>query len=205
MSLFLDAAIAWNSLLNTSYRITIGHKNKMSVIRLVFRPGDFDHLSGIHYSSDVDYGLHRREYRGDRLLPALLSGKLDALLIEKSQNWSKIVGRLQAITDLSTILNTDFLIYKFTPNRLPFHSEIRATYCIYNAAQNKGVFLFADQADQVVYCKSIFPESDQDYRANQTRWTVLKKERITQDAIEVLFTHPSFHSSQNEQSKLISV
>ena len=84
MSLFLDAAIAWNSLLNTSYRITIGHKNKMSVIRLVFRPGDFDHLSGIHYSSDVDYGLHRREYRGDRLLPALLSGKLDALLIEKS-------------------------------------------------------------------------------------------------------------------------
>lgn len=113
MGLFLDAAIKWDQLSDTSYDITIGHRHVSKTLHIVFRPIDFDHLSGIHYAKDIDFGLHRREYRGN-------------------------------------------------------------------------------QEEALCYCKSIFKEHGNDYRRNQTRWTVLKKSKRVKDAKTTLFIHPSF-------------
>lgn len=192
MSLFLEAAKVWNGLQNTTYRITIGHKRTMEQINLVFRQEDFDHLSGIHYAADVDFKLHRRQYRGKKLVPMLLSKKLDAKLIEKSEQWNKISERLSALICLTEVLESDFLIYKFEPNKLPFHSEIKAAYCIYDKSQEKGVFLFLDQSECCYYCKSIFKENIRDYCINQTPWTVLKKEKLVDETVTVIYGNPSF-------------
>ena len=67
MGLLLDAAQQWDRMQNVSYKIVIGRKHTSNTINLIFRTMDFDHLSGIHYIEDVDFGMHRREYRGKKL------------------------------------------------------------------------------------------------------------------------------------------
>lgn len=192
MGLFLNAAVKWNSLQNTKYLLVLGHKRSTEYINITFRPEDFDHLSGMQYANDVDFSLHRNQYRGDKLVPALLSGKLDDALIEKSQSWYKISERLSAIIHLDDILDSEFSIYKFDRFKLPFHSDIRAAYCIYSETHKNGVFLFLDEENRCCYCKSVFEKDFHDYRTNQTRWTVLKKERTTERGTETVYLHKSF-------------
>ena len=159
---------------------------------MTFRLEDFDHLSGMQYANDIDFGLHRNQYRGDKLIPALLSEKLDDKLIEKSQSWNKISERLSAIIHLDEILDSDFVIYKFDRFKLPFHSDIKAAYCIYSETHKNGVFLFLDEEQRCYYCKSVFEKDCNDYRTNQTRWTVLKKEKTTELGTKTIFLHKSF-------------
>lgn len=192
MGLFLDAAVKWNSLQNTQYFLVLGHKKSTEYINMTFRPEDFDHLSGMQYANDIDFGLHRNQYRGHKLIPALLSEKLDDKLIEKSQSWDKISERLSAIIHLDEILDSDFLIYKFDRFKLPFHSDIKAAYCIYSETYKNGVFLFLDEEQRCYYCKSVFEKDCNDYRTNQTRWTVLKKEKTTELGTKTIFLHKSF-------------
>lgn len=192
MGLFLDAAVKWSSLQNTQYLLVLGHKKSTEYINMTFRPEDFDHLSGMQYANDIDFGLHRNQYRGDKLIPALLSAKLDDKLIEKSQSWDKISERLSAIIHLDEILDSDFVIYKFDRFKLLFHSDIKAAYCIYSETHKNGVFLFLDEEQRCYYCKSVFEKDCNDYRTNQTRWTVLKKEKTTELGTTTIFVHKSF-------------
>ncbi len=192
MSLFLAAARKWESLSDTSYDITIGHKNTSETLHIAFRPIDFHHLSGIHYAKDIEFGLYWKEYQGEKLIQVLTSQKMDSTLIEKSANWDKISERLSAIIRINEILESDFSIYRFHPRRLPFHSTIKAAYFLYREQNQDGIFLFVDQEEDCYYCKSIFQKNANDYRSNQTRWTVLKKTKRVAGTETPLFTHPSY-------------
>lgn len=192
MGLLLEAAKHWDNLSNTSYHIITGYKKRLNTINLMFRSVDFDHLSGIHYAKDIDFKLHRNEFRGEKLIQALLSQKLDDSLIEKSINWPKISDRLSAILDICNILESDFVLYKFSPNRLPFHSEISAVFFLYSEQYQNGLFLFLDTENNDYYCKSVFKKNIRDYRINQTRLTILKKTKIVCDAEEILYVYPKF-------------
>lgn len=196
MGLLLDAANAWNVLADTSYTFLIGRKRKAQVLTLSFHTADFDHLSGIHYANDVDFGLHRREYSGNRLIKVLLSGKLDDSLITKSRFWEDpIKGRLQAIVHLQVMLDGPFSIYEFHKEDLPFYSDISAAFLLYDKANDNGVFLFLDQNNELFYCKSIFHNETLDYTQNQRAWTVLKKEKSVNGKITLSYIHPHFKES----------
>lgn len=193
MSLFLDAAKKWNEIKVCSYHIVLGKKGKMEEFTLRFRMEDFDHLSGMQYANDVDFKLPRNKYRGINLVPALIDGKMDDTLIEKSMQWGKISERLELIIDLEEVLDADFVIYKFNPRKLPFHSEIKAAFCIYSEKQGKGVFLFVDTGDECCYCKSIFSRDDiRDYRSGQEKWTILRKSKYIDGNEVALYEHRAY-------------
>lgn len=192
MNLLLSAAETWHSFLETHYRFIIGRSGTAKCIDLYFRSDDFDHLSGIHYANDVDFKLHKKEYRRTKLLSALLSGKLDGSLIEKSRNWPQIKGRLNAVVHMQAILESEFRIYTFSPNRLPFHSQIAAEYLLYSEKTGDGVFLFFDRDAETYYCKSVFEKGTGDYRTNQSAWTVLAKTKCENGQETVLFKHPNY-------------
>lgn len=196
MSLFLDAAIQWDSLSDTAYDMTIGHRDRSKTLHISFDPLDFDHLSGIHYATDIDFGAHRREYRGKKLIPALLSKKLDAAKIEKSVHWEKIADRLSAILNMTRILESDCSIYQFNPRKLPFHSKLSAAYLIYCDETREGIFLFLDEDRDRFYCKSVFTKDTGDYRVNQTKWTVLKKVKLVNNVSTTLYLHPSYKEAE---------
>ena len=192
MCLLLQAATSWINLMTTRYVFTLGYKNNAYNLPLIFEKVDFYHLSGMHYAKDVDFKIPPNKMYGDKLIDLVLSGKIVVSDIEKSKNWARIKGRLEGIVTLKEILESDFSIYKFTPNRLGFNSEILAKYLIHSPSLNLSVFLFLDESGEHFYCKSIFSEEERDYTKNQTPYKVLKKIRI-QDGNEVeIFRYTSY-------------
>lgn len=193
MSLFLKAAQAWQELGKIEYRITAGRKGKSVSFRLDFILADFPHLAGMHYAQDVDFGLRPSEYHGEKLIPALLSGKLDAGRIEKSRNWAKIQGRLNAIIGLQNTLDSKFAIAYFDPAKVYAGSAIDADYVIKNIDSGEIYFVFIDENEyNRYYCKSAFEKNNVDYMQNQTQLTVLKIEKFENGSSKVLYQHPNF-------------
>ena len=198
MSLFLQSAEAWRSLMDISYQVLIGRKGKSKCIELCFCQAEFGHLAGIHYANDVDFKLHRNEYQGGKLISALRSGKLDGSLIEKSQSWPRISERLKIICRLEDILESEFKLYSFSPHKLPFYSTIEAEYLLYSEELEKAVFLFLDAESGVYYCRSVFEGAEADYRRNQTIWTVLKKEKFYNGQKSIIFRHPGYKEAKGQ-------
>lgn len=193
MCLFLEAAKAWQRLTAIEYRMTAGRKGKTFSFRLDFEAADFPHLAGMQYAKDADFGLHPSEYYGEKLMDVLLSGKMDGSRIEASRNWERIEGRLKAIIGLQETLDSDFLIAKFDPSKVPAGSRIDADYVIRNISSGETYFIFVDE-DQTHrhYCKSAFAVGITDYLRNQPQLTMLKKEKTQDGQTQILYRHPNF-------------
>ena len=82
MCLFLEAARVWQRLSETEYRITAGRRGKTFSFALSFAFADFPHIAGMQYAQDVDFGLRPSEYYGEKLIPSILTSKLEASRIE---------------------------------------------------------------------------------------------------------------------------
>jgi hypothetical protein len=178
MGLLLDAAAAWHGLLDVSYILDVGRKNEMTRIQISFFADDFTHLAGMHYAKDVDFGIRQNEYCGQRLLPALLDKRIDDSKIEKSRNWEKISGRLNAIINLQNTLENEFKIVAFNKNKVRGKSKIEAEFAIRSEISGDTYFVFLDRESGRYFCKSAFRKSITDYTENQTPFTVLQKTKI---------------------------
>ena len=193
MCLLVKAAREWERLSKTEYHIVAGRRGKAVTIRLGFDFADFPHLSGMQYARDVDFGIRTSEYYGEKLIPALLSGRMDGSRIESGRNWEKIKGRLDAIIGLKETLEGDFLIAYFDPQKVRANSRIDADFVIKNERSGETYFVFIDERDeQRHYCKSAFAKENVDYMENQSMLTVLKKEKTENGETKVLYRHPNF-------------
>lgn len=191
MCLFVEAAKAWQQLTKTRYSITAGRKGKLYQFRLEFDNADFPHLAGMQYAQNVDFGLHISEYYGDKLVPALLSGKMDGGKIEKSRSWEKIKGRLHAIISLQQTLESDFSIALFDPAKS--NSKINALYVIKNNISGETYFVFIDKDNgHRHYCKSAFAQNCIDYTKNQSLLTRLKIDKVYDGKTYPIYRHPNF-------------
>ena len=191
MCLLLEAAKSWQQLTKIRYYISAGRKGKLSQFRLEFDNADFPHLAGMQYAQDVDFGLHFSEYYGDKLVPALLSGKMDGSKIEKSRSWGKIKGRLQAIINLQQTLESDFSIALFDPTKS--NSKINALYVIKNNISGETYFVFIDKDNGYRhYCKSAFAQNSIDYTKNQPLLTRLKVDKFDNGNRQLIYQHPNF-------------
>lgn len=195
MGLFLDAAKAWDRLTNLRYDLTYGKSGKSYFIPLRFRPDEFPHLAGMQYAADVDFGLRASSYQGDKLLPKLLSGKLEDHRIEKSRNWEQIQGRLQAICVLEDILDHEFDCFLFHPKKLSFHSKITASYLFRSPHTGNTVFVFVSEEEECCFCQSIFLYTSRDYSDQQTRLTLLEKVKHSDSGSQLLFRSKSYQKN----------
>lgn len=192
MCLLTEAARRWEQLSKTEYHIIAAKSGKAVSIHLKFDLEDFPHLSGMQYARDVDFGMRASEYYGRKLVPVLLSGKMDGRKIESSRNWKMIRGRLDAIIGLKETLEGDFLIAFFNNQKVRANSRIDAKFIIKNERSGEIYFVFIDERDGRHYCKSAFAKENTDYMENQSRLTVLKKEKIESGESKVLYRHPRF-------------
>ncbi len=192
MGLFLDAAIAWNQLQDITYILDIGRKGKLYRIFLTFLPEDFPHLAGMQYANDVDFRLHRAEYYGARLIPALLNKQLADGKIEESRHWEKIAGRLTAILHLQDTLDKPFTITAFSKAKVRPYSQIDAKFVIKSSVSEDIFFVFLDERSGRYYCKSAFRKENTDYMENQSPMTILQKTKIDKGLSHILFTKPGY-------------
>ncbi|MBP3359904.1 MAG: hypothetical protein J6N52_03550 [Clostridia bacterium] len=192
MGLFLDAAKAWSDLHNISYILDMARSGKLTRIDLSFLDDDFPHLAGMQYARDVDFGIRKAEYYGDRLIPALLDKRLDDSKIEKSRNWDKISGRLTAIVNLQNTLDNEFSIVSFNKSKVRAFSQIEAKFAIKSIISENIYFVFLDERSGRYYCKSAFRKEFTDYMENQSPMSLLQKIKILNNIPQTLFIKPGY-------------
>lgn len=192
MGLFLDAANAWRALHNISYKLDIARKGKLKQIELSFLDEDFPHLAGMQYAADVDFAIRKAEYYGEKLMPALLTGRMDDTKIETSRNWNKISGRLKAIINLQSTLDGEFIIVSFSKEKVRGYSQIDAKFAIKSSVSNDIYFVFLDERSGRYYCKSAFKKESVDYVENQSAMTLLQKIKVVNEIPNILYARDGY-------------
>ncbi len=188
MGLFLDAARAWNDMHDIKYILDVTRNNKLKRIEITFLDEDFPHLVGMQYAKDVDFGMRSAEYYGDRLVPILLTQRMDDTRIQKSRNWNRISGRLNAIINLQNTLDSDFVIAAFDKKKVKGYSQIDALYVIKSVISDDLYFIFLDERSGRYYCKSAFKKEFTDYVQNQPVMLLLRKSKIINGVEKVLYS-----------------
>lgn len=196
----MDAAAAWKELSDIQYILDLGRKGKLERITLSFLDEDFPHLAGMQYAKDVDFGIGRAEFYGERLVPVLLSSYMDDHRIEKSRNWDRISGRLTAIVNLQKTLDNPFIVVSFNKQKVRGHSRIDAKFAIKSTISDEIFFVFLDETSGRYYCKSAFKKEQTDYIENQSQMTVLQKTKIVNGKSFVLSRHPRYAPETNKEA-----
>ena len=141
---------------------------------------DFPHLAGFQYLQD----LSLPRYNAAKIADKILEGKIKHKQIIKGTKYEEMVQpRLEALAHLEEILNNDFLLFSFMPDKYPFATRIKADYIILNNSEPVSfVFIIQDSSFTSSKCEylccSAFKKGDRDYRVNQRPRTILKKERV---------------------------
>ena len=72
-------------------------------------------------------------------------------------------------------------------------STLESTIGIKNLQSGEIFFVFIDKGkEQRYYCKSAFEKTTMDYLENQAILTMLKKEKIVDGSVTLLFQHPNY-------------
>ena len=200
-SLLFISTNSWRQLSHYQYTFIYGFKKQLYTINLSFSPEDFFHLAGFHYLDD----LAIPHYNAKNLIRKILSGELLQTQIEKSRNYNDMAApRLQALSSLEPILNSDFKLYSFRPEMYStFRTSIKADYLIQSSLNGiTYVFLFGEKPKEKVrncFCRSIFVGGQRNYTENQRTFTLLKKSRtyIPTNKETILFMREGFTDSSD--------
>lgn len=198
MDLLYGAAVAWQRLLKYRYEMICGKSKKLYPIILTFDPSEFYHLAGFPHIDDIVFNI---QFPKSKMLEKVLDGTITNNMISSSENYETIVkGKLQAIIQLEQLLDNCYKAYLYDPKRLPFYTKIIGKYLIVDES-NDVVFLFADSTDETNYfSRSTFVMGDQDFRANQSKITVLKVEKTDLETgiTEQLYVKDGFFTVSEE-------
>ena len=192
MGLLFDAAMAWDKLSNATYDIDVAKNRKVHHIKLSFLREDFPHIVGMHYATDVDFGIRANEYYGDKLIPAILDKRLYDRRIERSRDWSRISGRLTAIINLEATLDNEFDIAAFDYKKAVGYCKIKADYIIRDRISDDIYFVFLKSREEEYFCISAFKKESRDYFLNQQKMTVLYKAKTIDSVKTELFKHQRY-------------
>lgn len=162
-----------------TYDCTIARKNTAIDLHFTFSPYEFRHLAGLHRLEH-----DRLRSNSERVFKDILSGKLTLADLRQAHNWSteseKILSRLEALSQLDTLMDEFLLLYGFSGEKLaaqtpPLRTKIDADYLIkYQLPSGITFFFSVKQKDG--YCgRSLFINNELDYSRGQTKFTLLEK------------------------------
>jgi len=172
----LAAAKAYTHLLDVEYRIVLGKKKKQISLSIDFEKLHFYHLAGLHYLKDLADTL-----KGDRAIvfDKILNGNITQALLETSRHYPEIAERIQYLTFLESIIDSNKTVFKYN-KKLEAFSAIQADFLLKNEIQARNIFTFlSENPDGKYFCRSFFPQTDKDYSNGQSTWTLLYKKKIS--------------------------
>ncbi|MBR6078691.1 MAG: hypothetical protein IKP60_00855 [Treponema sp.] len=172
----LTAAQSFSKLLDVEYQIILGKKKNLECLSISFEKQHFYHLAGLHYLRDL-----ADIFSGDRALvfEKILSETISQRHIELSRHFSKITDRIEYLSYLEQIMDSNETVFKYN-SRLDVFSAVQADFLMKNEIQTRNVFTFLSQNASTgkYFCRSFFPQTDRDYTEGQTRWTLLYKKKL---------------------------
>lgn len=175
MDVLLQCAHEFENLLDVKYRIQLAKKGKLNDFELHFSKTEFYHLIGLQKLTDIP------SLRADRdtVFDKIIDGKIKYDDIKKSSYFGYIRDRVHGFIYIQEILDSTYTTFRYSQKKNIF-SKIDAEYLLDCSIDNKTFYLFIDelQDQNIKYCRSFFPKVDKDYTQNQTKLTLLYKEKI---------------------------
>lgn len=170
-----ECAVAFKQLLDKRYCFKIGRKGKIIAIEIGFEKVNFHHLMGLHKLTD----LHIAKANRAKVFDDILNGNINFSKIEKSKLFHTIKGRIDFLPHLETLLDGNEIIFRYNQKKQSF-SHIQAEFLLVTAYDNTDIYIFIDQDSKQspYFCCSFFPKERTDYTNNQTKYTLLFKEKI---------------------------
>ena len=161
-----------------TYDCTIARKNTAIDLHFTFSPYEFRHLAGLHRLEH-----DRLRSNSERVFKDILSCKLTLADLRQAHNWSteseKILSRLEALSQLDTLMDEFLLLYGFSGEKLaaqtpPLRTKIDADYLIKYQLPS-GITFFFSVKQKEGYCgRSLFINNELDYSRGQTKFTLLQ-------------------------------
>ena len=181
--------IAFNHLLNIQYKIILGRKGKLTEFIITFDKKDFHHLVGLHKLTDLPYLKKDRGVIFDQVMDEKITIEMicKSPFFERNIEMKKygISKRIDFFKYIEAILDSNNLIFKYNKGNTN-GSNIDAEYLFENKDYENILYIFIDKCtnSQHRFCRSFFPKDEKDYSKNQTRMTLVYKEKINLDSGE---------------------
>lgn len=177
-----QTASNYSTILNKQYYFEIARKQKMLCFTLSFERADFYHLAGLHKLTDI--AALQGEPNKSKVFDNILNGSVSYDLIKRSRFYSKMNTRLELLSNLENMLDSNQIVFKYMDAKNQF-SRIEADCLLENAFNMNIVFLFLTDRNKnqtlnvpVMCCRSFFPMEKYDYARSQPIYTLLKKVKI---------------------------
>jgi len=193
MDKLMTCAIAYQNLLDVSYRCIIGRKGKLKEFTLIFDMYHFHHLAGLHKLSDIPKIRGNRE----RVFKNILLGELTYDDISESKDFQSIQSRLDYLHELENFMDSNSIIFNYDKRNNP-SSRIEAAYLLQNAVDSEILYFFIDKDDYSnnFMGKSFFPKGHIDFTIAQPRWTLLFKEKIDRSNKKNIIQYDKLNSAE---------
>lgn len=174
MDELLRCAKAFGNLQNIKYHIIVGRKNKLTHINIMFRKWDFHHLMGLGKLKDIRLSKQNRT----DVFDDIICGKVNFNTIQKSKYINEIIDRFIPLSFIEQLLDENNMIFRYNSKHNVF-SLIQADFLLSTPFNNDDIYIFLVSNNDGNYCCcSFFPRSQLDYTNNQTKYTLLYKEKI---------------------------
>lgn len=191
-----EAAVEYQKLRDTAYKILVGRKNQSYEIMLHFPPESFFHLAGLQHLEDVTFPSTNKE----RIYKEILKRKLTINDINSSSFYEKwfIEERLSDFKFLRDMIETNSFYYKINSRRYIQYTDIKADYLCEHKQDINTIYLFLVIQKQYPRfkneCKgcSLFTKHDYDYSNGTSKTTTLLIEKVENGNNEVIFRNPSY-------------
>lgn len=168
-------AMAFRKLLDYEYRCIVGKKGKTQEFVLAFRKQDFHHLAGLHKLEDIEEVRGNRE----RIFKDIVDGRITDETVDKSVYLHAMRNRIFYLTELENFMDSNNIIFTYDKMKNPM-SKIEAAFLLENDIYATTVYFFIDQDtdSHKMIGRSFFAKEKMDYTINQSRMTLLFKEKI---------------------------
>lgn len=176
MELLKECAVAFQRLLGYEYYFVIGRKGQTREFYVTFQTSDFHHLAGLHKLKDI---AQIQQGMREKVFEKIITGEISQTLIEKSEYYEQMQGRLLPLRELEKILDDNEIVFRYNEKVHKF-SLIKTEYLLEGQVRLVPVYLFLgkrsdDELNQM--CRTFFRKGDKDYTQGQPRYTLLKKEK----------------------------
>ena len=207
MDILFNAASNFRDLEQYEYECILSYNRRCVRIIIDFRDTDFFHLTGMQHLTDIDIPQNRKktiEYIVDKK-------KLTEETLQKSKKYiyptknNDVRSRIEHLQYIEKYIDTDNFINLFTmrnPNNSG--SFIEADYVIESRIDDISgdVYIFIKERNdkpEHYAVVSFFVKGDMTYSGDHLYW--MKKSKLSQSKVEVLYQHPKFNDFLNQQNK----
>lgn len=174
-----DRINLYNQLLNKTYKFYLGKKGKLKIIDLIFTEYEFSHLIGLHYLED------KEELSSNNSIETynkILNKEITYTTIKESAYFNTIQNRFEQFIYFEELLDESEEIYLYNYKKL-IYTKIKAEYLIQCFHNNEEYYIFLDKFNigenkDKYFCRTFFKRNKVDYTTMQTKYTLLRKEKI---------------------------